>query len=246
MEELFLRPMETCSIHINAELEAVFVKKGRVRVYTGNGSFDILENQITVIPPYRLHGFEKYENTESKVYMFSNQSASEFFALCKNKEIKNRTVTLDVDIVRYVESTTDKFLKNVSPFYEKSLLYAFLSEFTRDNSFTQMSFDAFNVNRIIEHIYLNSTGELTAKSVAEDFAISESALNEMLVNYIGFGFKEFLDVLRIETAVGLLHKKENNISQIAYESGFDTLRTFNRVFLRVTGCTPSQYRKTLA
>ena len=171
--------------------------------------------------------------------------AADFFKLCKNKDIKNSVYFLNKTVFSYVEETTSKIIQSPNPFLEKSLLYALLSEFTINNSFTQMSFDASNANRIIEYIYSNIKSEISAKSVASEFAVSETKLNEMLTDYLGMGFREFIDSLRIKRATELLSKKDLNITEISYESGFETLRTFNRVFLRLTGCTPSQYRKNL-
>ena len=84
---------------------------------------------------------------------------------------------------------------------------------------------------------------ISLKSVASEFSVSEADLNESILKYTGFGFKDFFDNMRIGRAINLLHYEELNITEIAYESGFETPRTFNRTFLRIMGCNPSQYRK---
>lgn len=242
---LILNNMANCFIHINPELEVVLVKSGSVRVSLGNSSFDLGENQMTVIPPYRLHGFEASGDVDAVVYLFPHAMASDFFNLCRNKEMKNYIFSPDTPTLEYIKSATKKLADERSAFLEKSILYTFLAGFTKDNTFTQMNFDTSNANRIIEYIYSNINSDITAKAVAGDFAITETQLNEMLSSYIGLSFKDFLNHIRINNAMELLRSKEFNITEIAYKSGFETLRTFNRIFLRVAGCTPSEYRKQL-
>ena len=49
--------------------------------------------------------------------------------------------------------------------------------------------------------------------------------------------------IRIEKAATLLQGSDEKVISIAYEVGFGSLRTFNKVFLEQMGCTPSEYRK---
>ena len=48
--------------------------------------------------------------------------------------------------------------------------------------------------------------------------------------------------MRVQAACDQLHTREKTITEIAYDTGFDTPRTFNRCFLAVKGMTPRQYR----
>lgn len=59
----------------------------------------------------------------------------------------------------------------------------------------------------------------------------------------GLSPKEFLNRLRIQNAMDLLHITNKSMIDIAYESGFQSLSTFNKQFKRYTGKSPRQYRK---
>ena len=237
--------MTPCPLHINPELEIVFVKSGSVRVFLGKNSFEQSPGQFSIIPAYRLHGFEPSEDCNSFVYLFSSSLALDFFSFCHNKDMKTHVFTPDEDTLKYVLSATEALSETSNAFLEKSILYALLADFTKNNTFTTMSFDSSNVNRIIEYIFLNIKGELTQKTVATEFAITENQLSETLSGYTGLSFKAFLTNMRVNTAMELLRKKDFNITEIAYESGFETTRTFNRAFMKIVGCTPTEYRKNL-
>lgn len=56
---------------------------------------------------------------------------------------------------------------------------------------------------------------------------------------------EFLNEVRITNACHMLGNKDMSISQVASESGFSNLSYFNRVFRKLNGVTPKEFRKSL-
>ena len=55
--------------------------------------------------------------------------------------------------------------------------------------------------------------------------------------------KKYINSKKIERAIQLLATSENRISDIAYDCGFDTIKSFNRNFKSKTGKSPTEYRK---
>ena len=75
--------------------------------------------------------------------------------------------------------------------------------------------------------------------------MSESFLTNYLKKQVNLGFKEFVNSLLVNKAVEYLRLTDMSITEIAYESGFGSLRSMNRVFYTYMGCTPKQFRKKL-
>jgi AraC-like DNA-binding protein/ligand-binding sensor protein len=61
----------------------------------------------------------------------------------------------------------------------------------------------------------------------------------------GLTFTNYLSRVRVEAVKQLLLNPHKRISEAAYEAGFQSLSQFNRVFHRVTGQSPSDYREQL-
>lgn len=80
--------------------------------------------------------------------------------------------------------------------------------------------------------------------VAVALGVSEGHLSRILGGGIGMNFREYVNSLRVHDAQYLLQHTQSSVLEIAFECGFETLRTFNRAFLLHTGCTPSSYRRT--
>ena len=61
----------------------------------------------------------------------------------------------------------------------------------------------------------------------------------------GINFTNYLSRLRIEKAKNLLLNPNLRVSEIAFEVGFQSLTHFNRVFKKVLGLSPTDYREQL-
>ena len=72
--------------------------------------------------------------------------------------------------------------------------------------------------------------------------MSPNYFGKIFRDYTGKKMSDFITELRIEDALDLLTNTDERIIDIAYSSGFENLRTFNRAFLSKTGMTPQQYR----
>jgi AraC-like DNA-binding protein len=60
---------------------------------------------------------------------------------------------------------------------------------------------------------------------------------------MGVSLKQYINQLHLDHAYKLFLERRDKIIDIAYESGFESLKTFNRVFSNAMGDTPSNYRK---
>jgi AraC-like DNA-binding protein len=94
--------------------------------------------------------------------------------------------------------------------------------------------------------YLNP--ELTINHLAAMIPCNRHQLSQVLNEALKNSFYDYINYYRVEEAKQLLmHASKENykISSIAYDAGFNSLSTFNEVFRKHTGTTPSQFRKDL-
>ena len=91
--------------------------------------------------------------------------------------------------------------------------------------------------------------ELTLSNLAKDLNISRSQLSILINAGIGDNFYDFINKYRVEQVKKLMtdpQMKNFNMLGIALEAGFKSKSTFNLIFKRFTGLTPSEYRKNLS
>ena len=84
--------------------------------------------------------------------------------------------------------------------------------------------------------------DLTLEDVAAVAGFSKFHFSRTFKQLSGCNFYEYLCHRRIKSSEVLLMRPELSISQIALQSGFSSVSTFNRTFKKLKGCTPTQYR----
>lgn len=83
---------------------------------------------------------------------------------------------------------------------------------------------------------------ITLADVAREINYNPNYVSYLFVAYTGQNFKKYLDSFRVNKAIEMIRQTEETFADISVKCGFSSIRTFNNVFLRVTGMTPSQLR----
>ena len=93
-----------------------------------------------------------------------------------------------------------------------------------------------------------------SKIQAEDLSLGQvaKAVNtsifyfcKMFRRSTGLNFTDYVSRIRVEKARNLLLNRNLRVSEIAYEVGFQSLTHFNRVFKKIMGHSPTNYRGQL-
>ncbi|MGB9682258.1 MAG: helix-turn-helix domain-containing protein [bacterium] len=99
---------------------------------------------------------------------------------------------------------------------------------------------------IREYIKEHYTEEINFNFIAESFHYSSSYLSRVFTQYIGINPSRYLIDLRINRAKYLLKNyKELSIKQISEAIGYPDQSYFSRLFKRITGKTPIEYREEI-
>lgn len=95
---------------------------------------------------------------------------------------------------------------------------------------------------IAEHL----SEDLSLGDVAKAVNMSRFYFCKSFRKHAGLNFTDYVARLRVERAKELLLNPNLRVSEIAYEVGFQSLTHFNRVFRRVVGKSPTDYRGKVA
>jgi AraC-like DNA-binding protein len=88
--------------------------------------------------------------------------------------------------------------------------------------------------------------EITLGRVAKAVNVSAGYFSEMFHKATGMTFTDYVARVRVEKVKGLLKNPRLQITTIAYDTGFQSLSQFNRVFKQVTRTTPRAWRAGMA
>ncbi|MFW6302414.1 MAG: helix-turn-helix domain-containing protein, partial [Bacteroidales bacterium] len=86
--------------------------------------------------------------------------------------------------------------------------------------------------------------DLTIASLSRQLGVNSDYLSRIINSKLNRNFFDFVNYYRIEAFKSACRDKENNnytIMGMAYDAGFNSKATFNRVFKNATGHTPGEY-----
>lgn len=106
--------------------------------------------------------------------------------------------------------------------------------------FSQLAMEAMTY--IGEH-YIE---EITVSDVADHLAVNRSHLSRVFQNQFGMSMRDWILRVRMNRAAYLLSMTNESVENISYQVGFRSLVVFSRIFKKVTGETPTHYRKRMS
>ena len=102
------------------------------------------------------------------------------------------------------------------------------------------------ITRAKEYIHEHYTEQLSLGRVAKAVNTSTFYFCKMFKKTTGVNFTDYLSQMRIEKSKSLLLNPDLRVSEIAFAVGFQSLTHFNRVFKKIVGQSPTQYRAQLS
>ncbi|CAG5010672.1 HTH-type transcriptional activator RhaR [Dyadobacter sp. CECT 9275] len=106
--------------------------------------------------------------------------------------------------------------------------------------------ETVRLNHVYEYVMKNFSTQIRLEEAASVANMSPNAFCRYFKKQTQKNFFWFVNEIRIGHACKLLQQNELNISQVCYESGFQSLTNFNKFFKRITGKSPLVYRRDTA
>ncbi|GEM_PF-293854 len=155
------------------------------------------------------------------------------------------TYTIPVFIVGVMILIIREFIKKE---IELDLLYRKLEEPSSEEPVKKPGITSSTegkLEKIIEFLKENYASDISREGLAGAMNLSPDHMSRMFKAYTGKKINDYINELRITDAAGRLADPEVKIIDIAFAVGFESLATFNRSFLKVTGKTPTDFRAAL-
>ena len=83
--------------------------------------------------------------------------------------------------------------------------------------------------------------QITLEEASDHAGFSPSYFSKYFKRLTGTNFNQYLNLLRIAHATDMISRTGDTFTNIAFSCGFNNIRTFNRVFRKYTGVSPSEY-----
>lgn len=98
---------------------------------------------------------------------------------------------------------------------------------------------------VISYIQKNLQDEISIEHLSRAAFMSEPHFYRSFKKHFGVTPIAYINNKRIKTAMMMMRAMDCSLKEIAFASGFNNLSYFFRTFKRCTGCTPTEYKKSL-
>lgn len=126
---------------------------------------------------------------------------------------------------------------------ELCLLLQDVVESFMDAAFTQKDSGNIYIRQALRFMADNYAQKLTLSVVARHVGLSPNHFSTLFHKVVGIPFQEHLSRIRVEESKRLLLKSQYSLNDIAVSMGFTDQSHYCKVFKRITGISPGQYRK---
>ena len=204
-------------------------------------STNIHEITIQFHPDLFLDGFLSKKQFHSLSVMFENARKGIVFSRPAIDKLRNRIhglVTNQNEFYNFIDLITILYELSID---QNSFVLSNCS-FTNDNN----NSESRRVQKVIEYIDANFQKEVHLAEVAEHVGMSKISLSRFIKKRTGKNYVDYVNDLRLSTASRYLVNTNKTIAEITFESGYNNLSNFNRIFKKRKGYTPGEFRKNYA
>ena len=220
--------------HFHRNYELIYAVAGQCRVQVNGQDITITEGQYLLIPPYAIHAFTMDEGSKLWVCVFSADHIGGLTSSTLHAPFK-----CEEDVQQFL-NTRLIFSPAPDRLIAQACLYLVYHASRQAEVLATMDFD--RVVQISNVISENLSRDITMAETANLLGFEYHYFSRLFHQLFNMNFRQYLNLYRIELACTLLRTTQKDISDIALECGFQTLRSFNRAFKVATAQTPSQYR----
>nr|WP_246434038.1 helix-turn-helix domain-containing protein [Spirochaeta isovalerica] len=178
-----------------------------------------------------------FENMEKRV-LESNKMNNFLYGLLNSCfRIENQ---LSDSLGDHVENLPDRYTDG--PDFES--IRTFLTEVCRHQNRNKKSHNVTLVDKVADYLEKNyGNRNLSLQVVADHFSVNESYLSFFFKEQTGTNFSTYLEKIRISKAGTLLKETDEPIHIIAGKVGYNSDKTFRRVFQKHHNMSPGVYRE---
>jgi len=228
----------------------IYCEKGKGTITIENEQFQLIENQILIIPANKPHSYESDVSDPWSIYWihFRGTKSSSY------SPVPEKIITLnDVRISNRLDLFEEIYQNLEMGFYADNLEYSsiclkhflssikYIDQFIRTKSIDTADLDTIPMSIIFMRD--NLTNKLTLSQIAKHVGYSDSYFRNLFLEKTSFTPIEYLNKLKIQKSCSLLQFSNMKINEIAYHLGYYDPYHFSKSFSKEMEISPREYRK---
>ena len=236
--------------HLHQTLELVYVMKGSLELGVGLELFHMEEGDIGLVFPDVIHHCQVFSEQYSEVLYINipTRTLGTYEELLKRKAPVYPVIKygeLPSEIYPAIQSMKGSVPKNI--WIVQAYLQVIFARCIPLLTLTEKSQVGSNdlIYQTVSYISANFRKSFLLEDMAKDLGVSKYVLSRVFSKTFHRNFNQYLNDARLGYAKQRLENTNDPITNICLDSGFESQRTFNRVFKEKYMVSPSEYRRKL-
>lgn len=232
----------------------IYCVSGRGVIRLNNILHDLNADYYFIIPAWMPHSYHSDERDPWSIYWihFAGAKATFFSRFtCQAlpiERVKASRINDRIDLFSEIFRNLNRGFSLEALEYVNLSLPHLLASFTHLSQFRMIRESGENdpvaksINFMLEHL----TRKLKLNEIAAETGVSASHFSRLFLTRIGHSPIDYFIQLKVQRACRLLDNSGWMIADVARELGFDDQFYFSRVFRKVMGMSPAEYKKRVA
>ncbi len=236
--------------HLHDAVEMIYVTSGTVELGVGEELYHMEKGDFAVVFPNVIHHYQVFGNGKNEgIYIFMDPAMLPSYYDDLQKFSPQYPIigrkSLPVDIVNAIKVLMDANCDN------RMLVQAYaqviLAHIFSIMKMTEKEYVGGNdiIYKAVEYVAKNFSGEISLDKMAYDLGVSKYVLSRMFAKTFHCNFNQYVNGVRLNYATAYLKDIHEPITNICLDCGFESQRTFNRVFKEKYKMSPREYRKRI-
>ncbi|MBQ6946696.1 MAG: AraC family transcriptional regulator [Clostridia bacterium] len=223
--------------HIHECFELITVYSGTMRVNIDEQTEQLHAGESVLIFPGQTHSMDS-ALCQHHLCIFSPKLVPAFFSAHSQMMPKSARLTLPPLLLE----ETLNIEETASILAKKGLLYLICDTFDKGRVYLPRAEKAQGlIEKIFLYITQNYKETCDLKSMAAQLGYDYAYLSRFFKRTTGISFNKYVNMYRLDHACFLLENGTGSILTCAIESGYPSIRSFNRNFKSHLGLTPNEY-----
>ena len=237
--------------HIHQVIEMVYIKSGTLELGVGKELYHMEKGDFAVVFPNVIHHYQVFGKEENKaLYMLVSPTLLPNYMVeiqknCPQYPVINKEC-LHVDIVKAIQSLV-KVEKSNTRLVQAYVQMIFAHIFSEMDLIEKESVGGEDlVYQSVEYVAKNFREKFSLEQMAYDLGVSKYVLSRLFSKTFHCNFTNYVNGVRLNYAMSMLEGTNESITNICFDCGFESQRTFNRVFKERYRLSPREYRNKVS
>lgn len=231
--------------HIHPHLELIYLTEGSSTATVDGANHVLYAGDMILTFPGQIHFYNDLSSVQGRMIIVHPDLFSELHSYFAKRVpicpvIRKQNLPNDITERLKKIHTMSEGASDLDRIAAKGLFLCLLAELLQNMQTVPTHKDHDTVRDILVYCMGHYTEPLNQESLADQLHLSKYYISHIFKKRLNISFPDFINRLRVEHACRNL-TGERSVTDVAYASGFNSIRSFNRNFEQHTGLTPTEY-----